>query len=904
MGDLHHSPPLRLQRRPSCTIPSRIASNPTSSLLQDMLRDKKSQTQKAQKTYDAKPCHSNGQRHELDPRDIQSSPLAAMGTRDRPGMNARRTSGLNARGAPNPKDMGMREMQEYLSKVDKQAFDLKLKVFHAGQRNDELEAKVEKLEKVKSDNEKLHSINEGLRSELEERDLAIQEAVILICELEAKIEEMETASQGPKRPLMRSDSDFTSNHKSTFGSLPQTNVTEVPPIGPSTPSQDRYKGSDGSRSPIRGRLEPPRAPLNPRSLQRMPSFLKDDKKSTGALRSLYGSGNASFVTLTRPASVFSGDDDDDDIDRQILNSPRLSMLSESGFSEIYRHVRDQNHTPSPRNDSNANGHSPFKSDSSTSQQVAQREARVNKWVEERSSTPAQPLPKVGANDRFSSIGEVMEKLPSPSNERRIRPASPGLQDSGESHRYEGHDEQTYREKWSPRQSPQKQRGHRASVQPPQIFGSGQLPPTPDTMSTNAGANSSTQSIITEKSLADGAPMPINRYSAPLSDPCPQSSQGQFTRTLNTALVFDDDTGLEKSDDEQESTQVESSDINAGSDNRGLPQASPFMGGSIKAAEFSGATAPVRPRLSTHATDLMFNGESMSPRDHYRTISYPAPTTAAARASVQVSPGSQRNPGMVREKTTIPSPRDQTSALNAITTPPKTSPRHGQSRPPSIPWISRDEEIPSDSDMSLPRSSSLRFQVPKPHQNIASRLFRRSNSQTINNLPFTNNQDSSLPRPPFSRSASSTQQQQPNKPARPSSVYGQKPYPISYPKSRLRSMLPDGMLTDLERTAARPGTSDGYNDSTSRERQGGKERRHSAVLDTGANHVPAQGGDPHSHDRRRPERANARVWTIGSGHQRRESESQQTVRVDEGRSGRWGLGRTASARIREGFGFKR
>lgn len=39
-------------------------------------------------------------------------------------------------------------------------------------------------------------------------------------------------------------------------------------------------------------------------------------------------------------------------------------------------------------------------------------------------------------------------------------------------------------------------------------------------------------------------------------------------------------------------------------------------------------------------------------------------------------------------------------------------------------------------------------------------------------------------------------------------------------------------------------------------------------------------------------------------QRGESESRQTIRAEDGKATRWPLGRTASSKLREGFGFKR
>ena len=79
-------------------------SNPGSVLLQDMLREKKAQTQRIQKTYDPG-SQLNGRRNGVEDRNIQSSPHASTSSRDRSGASGRRSSGP-------PKVMGLKEMEE------------------------------------------------------------------------------------------------------------------------------------------------------------------------------------------------------------------------------------------------------------------------------------------------------------------------------------------------------------------------------------------------------------------------------------------------------------------------------------------------------------------------------------------------------------------------------------------------------------------------------------------------------------------------------------------------------------------------------------------------------------------------------------------------------------------------
>lgn len=87
---------------------------PTSSLLQDLVREKKAQTQRVPRTYDPNGQRSDGQGSALDTRAIQSSPLAPTTTRDRANTKERRTSAVGGRDASAPKEMGVREMEQVI----------------------------------------------------------------------------------------------------------------------------------------------------------------------------------------------------------------------------------------------------------------------------------------------------------------------------------------------------------------------------------------------------------------------------------------------------------------------------------------------------------------------------------------------------------------------------------------------------------------------------------------------------------------------------------------------------------------------------------------------------------------------------------------------------------------------
>lgn len=88
--------------------------NPTSSLLQDLLREKKAQTQRLARTYDLNGRRPDGQGSDLDRRAIQSSPLIPTTTRERSNTKGRRSSAVGGKDASAPKEMGVREMEQVI----------------------------------------------------------------------------------------------------------------------------------------------------------------------------------------------------------------------------------------------------------------------------------------------------------------------------------------------------------------------------------------------------------------------------------------------------------------------------------------------------------------------------------------------------------------------------------------------------------------------------------------------------------------------------------------------------------------------------------------------------------------------------------------------------------------------
>jgi len=735
---------------------SRQPSNPTSTLLQDMLREKKAQTSRVKKTYDV-----DGQRNGLGDREVQSSPLTT--SREKSSVHGRRISAVGARQPSLPKEMGLKEMEQHLSKINKQNFNLKLEVFHRRQRSEVLETKLEKLEALETDNAEMQSINEDLLLELEKRDVAIQEAVSLICELEAKIEEMGEAEMY-FRESSRTPRNMTADKRTN-----DANVT-IQNGQPSPDSAETLVRPDSS--PTRNNTLSP-DPEN--SARRIPSFLRENKKNTNVLRSLYSYDGS----IGRPDSAFSGDGEEDEDDGNIINSPRLSLLSEGGFMSVYGDADLSDHI-SPRQIGRSDITEETSQMARSPSQSDQREARLQKWVEERNrpTTPTRAPSKPGVNDHFSSIGEVLEKVPSSAKE------------NGTTAERKQKPQQTR----SPAKSERKEvRGHQRRPSSPAfggpMFGGAMLPPTPGTMSTATIAGSSTPSIVTEKSLLDGTPLPAKGYSTLVPDARPQSSDSNFAIRLGNALA-------------------------AGEDSDREPESPP---------SHRSSRAP-RPSLATSATETVFSGAGYAMVQPSRTLSYPSPTGRARRPSGHLSPTSEDSVG---ERS---SSRSQNHRRSATATPTKKGERETQSRSPranqqATTPTTGSSEPQADADPKLGRSASLRSKVNKisstpnqsTHKSVASRLFRRSNSQSVQAPPAAP-RDKSPSKPPVAQENSSGRHA---RLPRPTSVYGSSPIygqrpdpgrPSSHRSERehicdshrnydLSSLLPNGMLTDTSHSSS-------------------------------------------------------------------------------------------------------
>ncbi|KAK0613536.1 hypothetical protein B0T14DRAFT_569569 [Immersiella caudata] len=294
----------------------------------------------------------------VDHRAVQSSPARNNGSDRRP-----TSSGTGA--APLVQEtMGIKAMEQELSRLQKQNWNLKLELFHRREKQTALEARVEALEKEKEERDEL---NDRLVQEMEKRDKAIEEAVEMIVTLEARVEQLHR-----EREMVRRIEHDGYYHGGDSPSPEMTPKRKMPPFD------------------------------DPKVLNRMPSFLSDFSENTANLRNVYLGVRGSVLSLPRMA------DDAHDAERMEHNgvsSPTLSVLSESSFVSVYGQKKtDETSLPADDGVSSVDG------------PARDRGASVSEST--KASTPSKPRRSSASRSpfnlgQFQNIHRVLDMTGSP-----------------------------------------------------------------------------------------------------------------------------------------------------------------------------------------------------------------------------------------------------------------------------------------------------------------------------------------------------------------------------------------------------------------------------------------------------------------------------------------------------------
>ena len=415
---------------------------------------------------------------------------------------------------------------QYISKIKKENFNLKLELFHRRQRAETFEAKLaevegleekcEDLEKenddLRRDNVEQQSINEDLLREMQDKDNAVEEAVALICEHEntlegqqAKINDLETKmgrllDEGLARTRPGSGQGINPSIQSTSkkpepaSSHPEQPHTPPPPaerlqpgLPTSVPARKRGSMLPASRPAAPVHID---APKNPHR----PHFLQNDNPQTRALRSVYSMDGTILKSTHSLASIRRANSrqkshvrqGSEETDNATVPSPRFSEFSEGDFESIYgaRKPKMEGKSSAERKSSIKHQHISRPADR-LSRSYSNQDADIGEWIQDtqRSASASRRKSPIQRQEKtFGSIGTVINKHTSPQKpaaapSRRLHQPPPIFSQSI---------------------TTQDTRPPESFAGP--IFGTGKLPPTPDTMSTShRGTNRSNPSIVTERS---------------------------------------------------------------------------------------------------------------------------------------------------------------------------------------------------------------------------------------------------------------------------------------------------------------------------------------------------------------------------------------------------------------------
>ncbi|KAJ6189472.1 hypothetical protein N7519_004380 [Penicillium mononematosum] len=309
--------PVRSSETPEPGTPTLV--NPASALLQDLLKEERAHRS------------SRGTISDQFKENAPQTPETTRTQEDTASEKARKASDVFSAGQRKPKEMGMREMDQYVSKMNKLNFDLKLEVFHRTQQMaiyekklermaemeeqlahmDELIAEVEELRTTEKDNQILRDSNEQLRIDLDKRDMAVTEAVELICQLESKIDMLENGGRASRlsmsRPMTADGSEALATKSRAMVDIPER-----------TSSKRNSSVLSVAQRQTSSEL---------RKLSKAPSFLRADNKSTATLRSLYAPEEE---TQSRTAKTELTKSESFHTTTEVMEpeSPRLSVLSE------------------------------------------------------------------------------------------------------------------------------------------------------------------------------------------------------------------------------------------------------------------------------------------------------------------------------------------------------------------------------------------------------------------------------------------------------------------------------------------------------------------------------------------------------------------------------------------------
>lgn len=347
-------------------------------------------------------------------RLYDSSPLAPFARYGAGADNASSQEPLSG-GGRRRRTLGAKELDEQMDRLTKSNFDLKLELDHRREHQaklyaqiESMKATVERAELLQEEHAELLRINSLLVEELEKRDKAMQEAVDIICDLEAKVEDLEDGS-GSVTETRPSTAQADSGYAGTETQEPAP--ASSPPEVQQAPRVAR--SMDPAAAQASQRLRAAVTAATPPRPKREPSFMTQKKPSTQALRSVFLETGKQIHPVQSFNSILSKRNstlDDQMLQNDVLNSPRLSVLSESSFPSIYSPPKGgslERHDWEPEEDAE------LPQDDRRLESAHLREdsiTRVSKWIQDRQNGDDTP----SKSNRISSPLSTATLMTTPS----------------------------------------------------------------------------------------------------------------------------------------------------------------------------------------------------------------------------------------------------------------------------------------------------------------------------------------------------------------------------------------------------------------------------------------------------------------------------------------------------------
>ncbi|KAL4958404.1 hypothetical protein BDW69DRAFT_153981 [Aspergillus filifer] len=447
--------------------------NPSSALLQDLLKEQRAT--RGSRTGGTDDLENSPQRTpdrgQSQPRSQpQSQTRSQIHSHEEQGSEKHQSKMSSSGSIRRPPEMGVRETDQYISKISKQNFDLKLEIFYRAQQLAHLEKKLERMQVLEDelerlrgideevqelraaeeDNQRLRESNEQLRQEIDKRDQAVTEAVELICALEGKVEELTTG-----KPARTSTTNLPYDDETSIS----TPSTSTPRNGSTFDIHDIPERTSSRRS--MRMAERRRVSSGSRILQRAPSFLLEESQNTAVLRKVYTDLEETVSKPASPAAMAKSESMNSMAETIEQGSPRLSALSECSELNI-------SEAPIPEDDfdqidipirEETNG--PSESLSTISLGFSNRDlVRIGQWNDNASKETITKIKNQYLSDMF----------------KQPESSSPSSSFNSSS----------------------------KTSKPDSVFERSRLPPTPDTMTTAylAWANGSSSSTVADKSQHD------------------------------------------------------------------------------------------------------------------------------------------------------------------------------------------------------------------------------------------------------------------------------------------------------------------------------------------------------------------------------------------------------------------